>query len=262
MTRYLIVENERLAREELYHNVCSLRPQWECVGYAETVEEVVGILGKNKDIDLVFMDIELDDGQCFEIFERIDTEVSIIFTTAYSEFAIQAFHLNSLDYLLKPFSIDALESSIKKYEYFSDRVGVGSWEENTTESDMPVWEREIPKANAMPRILIQQSDSYSFIPIEKVRWLECEDKYVYCVDDNGRKWMTGFKSLREFEHLLPAEMFCKLRRNVIASISSVTGVYKFFKGSLRVRLCAGDKEETVVVPQPNKNNVLLWLGMH
>ncbi|MDE6803052.1 MAG: LytTR family DNA-binding domain-containing protein [Muribaculaceae bacterium] len=262
MTRYLIVENERLAREELYHNVCSLRPQWECIGYAETVEEVVGILGKNKDINLVFMDIELDDGQCFEIFEMIDTDISIIFTTAYSEFVIQAFHLNSLDYLLKPFSVDALENSIKKYEYYTYGVGQETRKEDSAEPYIPLGDWEAPKANAIPRILIQQSDSYNFIPIEKVRWLECEDKYVYCVGDKGRKYLTSFKSLREFEHLLPAEMFCKLRRNVIASISSVTGVYKFFKGSLRVCLCAGDKEETVVVPQPNKNNVLLWLGMH
>ena len=262
MIKYLIVENEMLARKELSRNISKLRPHWEYAGYGETVDEVVRLLNENKDINLVFMDIELDDGQCFEIFDRIDTDVSIIFTTAYSEYALQAFHLNSLDYLLKPFSLDSLENSIKKYERFYDKIS------NQYEDDgrLPIQKNftsdDTVKKSGVPRILIQQGDKYSFLPIERIAWFECEDKYVFCVDVNGHKWMSNFKSLRDFEECLPEETFCKLRRNVVASISSVESVHKFVKGSLRVCLCAGDKEETVIVPQPNKNNVLEWLGMH
>ena len=78
-----------------------------------------------------------------------------------------------MDYLLKPFSVDALENSIKKYEYYTYGVGQETRKEDSAEPYIPLGDWEAPKANTIPRILIQQSDSYNFIPIEKVRWLQC-----------------------------------------------------------------------------------------
>lgn len=264
-TRYLIVENESLAREELSRSVRMLRPNWEYAGYAETIEEVVNFLKNDERINLVFMDIELDDGQCFEIFDRIETDVSIVFTTAYSEYALQAFHLNSLDYLLKPFSTEALENSIRKYERFTETQFT---EDSSEERDNRV-EISNPSGDAsgsgklkVPRVLIQQGDRYDFVPLEKVAWFESEDKYVFCIDVTRKKSITIFKTLKELEDALPAENFCKLRRNIIASISSIVSVHKFFKGSLRICLSAGETEADIVVPQTNKHNVLMWLGIH
>lgn len=258
---YLIVENERLSREELRRNVRALRPGWNEVGIAETVKEVVEILSVNDDIDLIFMDIELDDGQCFDIFDQVETDASIIFTTAYSDYTLQAFHLNSLDYLLKPYAKEELEKALQKFERFhGDSKSEDSVTDFRHENDECCGQPT--QAAAVPRILLTMGERYSHIPLENVMWFESEDKCVMCTDNKGKSGLTGFKSLKELEERLPREEFFRLRRNILASIKSITEVNKFFKGALRVTLASGDKEIIVVVPQSKRQDFLNWLGMH
>lgn len=253
MVRYIIIENERLSRIELENNLRSLRPDWKYVGYAESVEEAATLISDAPDTELIFMDIELDDGQCFEIFDRCNIEGAIIFTTAYSEYALKAFHLNSLDYLLKPFDRDHLENAIVKFEKFT-RGG-----EQIEESDQPEAVTSFPKEE-ISRILIQKGEDYGYMKLEDVGWFISEDKYVFCVNNRGEKHITSFKSLNDIELRLPGDNFFRLRRNIIAAISSIRSVSKFHKGSLRVRLETGGNQETVVVNQKNKGAFLAWFG--
>lgn len=273
--KYLIVENERIAREELLKKMEFLRPDWEYAGFAETISEVVGLLSQPHEIDLMFLDIELDDGQSFEIFNKVETDVSIIFTTAYSDYALRAFHLNSLDYLLKPFSLTDLETALKKFERFSSaeaqKMSAESqhYHKNSDSNDMLKEDEKTspgaPEATPMPgipRILLLKGDRYIPVPIEDIMWFESEDKCVMCICRDGLSRLTCFKSLKELTGRLPRTSFYQLRRNIFSSIEAVVEVNKFFKGTLKVTLAAGERKETVIVPQPNRQGFLDWLGMH
>ncbi|WP_051530718.1 LytR/AlgR family response regulator transcription factor [Prevotella dentasini] len=100
-TKYAIIENEPISLESLKQTVAVLRPEYELVFTAESVEESIAFFQESPGVDLVFMDIELVDGNCFEIFGKVEVHTPIIFTTAYDTFALQAFKVNSVDYLLK-----------------------------------------------------------------------------------------------------------------------------------------------------------------
>ncbi|HNW51479.1 MAG TPA: response regulator, partial [Prolixibacteraceae bacterium] len=116
MTKVLIVEDERLAAEKLERMVARLRPEWTVLGPIETVEHAVKWLSANPAPDLILLDIQLADGISFEIFDQEGVPSPVIFTTAYDEYAIRAFKVNSIDYLLKPIDPDALDTALRKFE--------------------------------------------------------------------------------------------------------------------------------------------------
>ena len=114
--RYAIVENEELALLNMRRSVEELRPDYLLVFTAESVEDTITQLQAHTQLDLIFMDIELTDGNCFQIFQQVKVATPIIFTTAYDDYAIQAFKVNSIDYLLKPISDRELQRAIEKFE--------------------------------------------------------------------------------------------------------------------------------------------------
>ena len=115
MVKYLLVEDERFAYEELKRMMQRLRPSWQLAGWAESVEQAVLLLRQGS-LDLMIVDIRLSDGLSFEIFEQCPVDLPVIFTTAYDEYAIKAFKVNSIDYLLKPIEESDLEAALCKFE--------------------------------------------------------------------------------------------------------------------------------------------------
>ena len=120
MVKYLLVEDERFAYEELKRMMQRLRPSWQLAGWAESVEQAVLLLRQGS-LDLMIVDIRLSDGLSFEIFEQCPVDLPVIFTTAYDEYAIKAFKVNSIDYLLKPIEESDLEAALCKLEGMLDR---------------------------------------------------------------------------------------------------------------------------------------------
>ena len=107
MVKYLVIENEYFASMKLIKLMSAVRSDYKPAFCVESVEDAVELLRTGPDIDLIFMDVELVDGNCFDILKQVRIDVPVIFTTAYSDFAIKAFQLNSMDYLLKPLTQDA-----------------------------------------------------------------------------------------------------------------------------------------------------------
>ena len=125
MVKYLLVEDERFAYEELKRMMQRLRPSWQLAGWAESVEQAVLLLRQGS-LDLMIVDIRLSDGLSFEIFEQCPVDLPVIFTTAYDEYAIKAFKVNSIDYLLKPIEESDLEAALCKFEHNSRPPFCGS----------------------------------------------------------------------------------------------------------------------------------------
>lgn len=248
--KYAIIENEEFARINLKEVIETVRPAYRCAFTAETVEECVKYFGSANDIQLMFMDIELDDGNCFEIFRRTEIKTPVIFTTAYDEYAIQAFKVNSVDYLLKPVSEEDVVRAIRKFESM----------QMPPASDYRAVAAEISRARSRRRILISNADSYSFISTDDIAWFEAEDKYVSIVLRSGKRMLTDFSSLTDVMEVLDPDRFFHISRSVVASIESIGKISKFFKGRLRVNLAAGATERTETVSAARRPEFLGWLG--
>lgn len=247
--KYAIIENEEFARINLREMVKTLRPDYILAFTAETIEESVRNLKKSADINLIFMDIELDDGNCFEIFNQTDIKIPVIFTTAYDEYAVRAFKVNSIDYLLKPISEDEVETAIRKFE-----------KRNSIVHDYRQVTKEFSSQKIHKRLLISDGAGYSFVHTEDIAWFEAEDKYVSIRLKSGKSLFTDYASLSDLTQILDPESFFQISRSVISSISAITKIDKYFKGRLQVKLQAGSEHRTETVSAARRPEFLEWLG--
>ncbi|MDE6457795.1 MAG: response regulator, partial [Muribaculum sp.] len=183
MAKYIIIEDEQLAYNELKRMMMTVRPDWELCGWASSVEQAI-ILIKSTAADLLLVDIRLSDGDSFEIFDRIKTSVPVIFTTAYDEFALKAFKLNSIDYLLKPIEETDLEAALQKYE---------SLRAITPESDSYAQFRNYYlSSNLKNRFLVQCGDIYQHIETRDGAFFYSEEKYNYLHTFSGRRYIIDY----------------------------------------------------------------------
>lgn len=248
--KYAIIENERVSLESLRQKVESVRRGYELTFTAESVEEAVEYFSGQPEAELVFMDIELVDGNCFDIFEQVEVKSYIIFTTAYDEYAIRAFKVNSVDYLLKPITEDAVRTAIDKLERM----------QGATRMDYRRLGEEVHKRKPRRRLLLMSGDNYFYEELGNVSYFLSEEKYVYAVLLSGRRRMTEFKNLTEAEELLRGADFFQVSRNILASINSISKVSRFFNGRLKVIVKAGDEEQEVVVSAARRKQFLDWMG--
>ncbi len=248
--KYAIIENEEFAFINLKEVISAVRPNYECIFSAETVKDSVEYLSRPNDVGLIFMDIELDDGNCFEIFKQVDIQTPIIFTTAYDEYAIKAFKVNSVDYLLKPVAEEDVERAIHKFESMHS-------------ASMPDYSNiaaEIAKYHQRQRILIGDGSGYSFVYTDDIGWFEAEDKYITIVLTDGKRRLTDISSLANVISVLDPNRFFQLSRSVVASIDVIGKVSKYFKGRLKAELTAGTERRTEIVSAARRLEFLDWLG--
>lgn len=252
--RYAIIEDNHFAREHLRILISKIRPDWELAFIGTSVASTVMYLKDSPDIDLMFMDIELSDGRCFAIFEQTGTTVPVIFTTAYDEFAIQAFKVNSLGYILKPVNENELNHAIDKYEYLRTQVMNGGHKD-----DSNIQSRDVA-ATSIQRILISSGDKYTYIHLDDISYFTSEDNYVFAFLKNGSSHLITIKNLSSLDEMLPADRFFRLSRNVIASIESISSVSKYHRGRLKVVVCAGDSTIEIMVSAERRDYFLNWFG--
>lgn len=252
MLKYAVIEDEEYVRERLIHTVQKLRPEMQLAFQSGSVSETIEYLSTLLDLAVIFMDIELSDGNCFEIFDRVNVNIPIIFTTAYNEFTLQAFEVYSLDYLLKPISDADLLKAIEKFE----KVTLGSrrdWHYLTNSLS-----QQIKSGNE--RLLIVSGDSFSYVNLSDVAFFEADGGYIFAVLHDGTRKMTNFGNLQEVMDKVGTESFFQISRKVIINIDALVKVSKHFRGRLLVRYTAGDKEYSETVSSGRKDEFLNWLG--
>ena len=251
--KYAIIENEYFALENLKQTIATLRPNYELVFTSDSVEETTHFFINNGQVDLVFMDIELVDGNCFEIFDKVNVQAPIIFTTAYDEFALRAFKVNSIDYLLKPLSALDVKQAIEKHERNSHRQVMPNWN----------FVQELVKGRetSSQRVLTVCGDSYSYVNMDDIAGFVSEDKCIFAYQKGGGRKMTEMQNLAEVEELVDSENFFRLSRDMIVNISSVEAVHEFFHARLSVTvMLGGEQHKVVVVSTARKKDFLDWMG--
>ncbi len=246
---YLIVENEIYAKEKLKSMVQEIRPDAILAGESGTIEDTVNLIEHlKKTPDLIFLDIELDDGNCFEIFRRTDVKSPVIFTTAYDNYMLQAFKENGIAYLLKPVLKEDLAHALDKLERLK---GLSSENQASARMENRRWRQ---------RLLIVNGDQYSFVNVSEIAYLLSEDKYVFAILKSGKRQLTEIGSLADALPCLDRHQFFQTARNLIINIESIEKVVKHFNGRLKVILSVhGEKTETMV-SAARKHDFLEWMG--
>lgn len=251
--KLVIIEDEKLLQKELKKQL-QVFDDIEVIKCIQTIEESVNWLKSNStNIDLIFMDIELADGVCFEIFEAIDLTTPIIFLTAYSEYAIQAFKVNSIDYLLKPINPSELAFAIKKAKdriskESKDFIDLSSFKEFYTKS----------KGNKKSRFLVQLGESYKYISINEIAYFHSEDKYSVIVTFDKNRYIID-DSLNYLETILPTNRFYRPTRNIIVHINSIEKASKYFNSRLKLQLQPKPGFD-VIVSRVKIKDFLNWMG--
>lgn len=248
MARYILVEDERFAYEEIKRMMTRLRPGWTLAGWADTVEQTALLLGQGA-ADVVIADIRLADGLCFEVFDVCDTDIPVIFTTAYDEYAIRAFKVNGIDYLLKPIEETDLEAALCRFERGRE-LRPSSLEWQRMRRGLDVTERK-------SRFMVQAGDMFLHVATADVAFFYSEDKYTWLHLFNGRRYITDH-TLDRIETMVDGRMFFRVSRNCIANIMAIRKSTRHFGGRMKLHLSPECPRE-VIVSRSRAAGFLRWM---
>ncbi len=234
--KILIIEDEKPAAQKLLSSLQGIDPKYQCLAMLESVQESVDWLRQHAHPELVFMDIELSDGQSFRIFEQVKIDCPVIFTTAFDEYWQEAFEHNSIDYLLKPVQPEKLAAALKKYESLRQHFA-GALEQ------LRLWRQEAP--GYKKRFLIKRGSDYITLRAEEIAYCYAAHKLVCLVDRQGQRYLLD-KSLSDLEKELDPRDFFRLNRKYITHINAIHRLRSQGKGKLAVEFNPPAPEEVVV----------------
>lgn len=251
MTKVLIIEDEKPAARRLQRMLSKLEIETETM--LHSVAEAVEWFNSNSHPDLIFLDIQLSDGLSFEIFEHVDVNSSIIFTTAYDEFALKAFKLNSIDYLLKPIDEEELEAAVKK---FRDR------QENTQNIKVKdlksLLQLSSERNNYKTRYTAQVGQHLKLVDVKDIACFYSENKSSYIHCNNGRNYPVD-ASLETLEQELDPGKFFRINRKCIVNISAIRDIITYTNSRLEIRL-ENFKEFQLIVSRERVKDFKIWLN--
>ncbi|MCU0338706.1 MAG: LytTR family DNA-binding domain-containing protein [Spirosomaceae bacterium] len=234
----LIIEDEPLAAKRIESLVKRIEPTAQVLAKLESVRGAVKWFNENPQPDLILMDIQLADGLSFEIFQQADITASIIFTTAYDEYAIRAFKVNSVDYLLKPIEEEELQTAMEKFKSqqktnTQDQLGRVL---DTLMSQRTEWKT---------RFLLKAGARFDVVEIKDVAYLFAEDKVVFLVTKDHKKYFLD-ETLDEIEQKLNPKDFFRLNRKYISPVTTIERIEPHFNGRLKIKLHHRDDDEIYV----------------
>jgi len=252
----LIIEDENLAAQRLEKLVREIDPAIVIKGITDSIESSVEWLQANPSPDLILMDIELADGQSFEIFTKVDVKSPVIFTTAYDEFALKAFKVNSIDYLLKPVKSDDLKNSLEKLNALKGSAvksdGLGNIRQ--------LLEGLYQQNNDQFRTRFLAKSGQRFVPIEigEIAYFYSEDKMVFLKTKSNQRYMLDF-NLEQLEKELDPKEFFRANRQFILSNKSIQDIHSWFNGKLKVKVVPATTDE-VIISRDKAAEFKSWMG--
>ena len=245
--KYLIVEDERFAYEELKRMMTELRPGYSLEKRTKTIIDTIGFL-KTSAVDLILMDIRLADGNCFEIFNHVKVATPVILTTAYDEHAIKAFKLNSVDYLLKPFDEKELEIGLAKFEsIFHDHSYKAA----------PKNFEQILSVKTKNRFLISKGENYHYIETADIAHFYSQDGVVFLHTFHNKRHIINY-TLDQLEQQLDNRLFFRVSRNCIGNVKAIENVAKYFNSRLKLSFLPACPQE-VLVSRVRVSDFLKWM---
>lgn len=227
--KLLIIEDEKHNANRLQAMINELDPGISVVGILESVADSIEWFSTNQKPDLILMDVRLADGLCFEIFSACHITTPVIFTTAYDEYAMRAFKVNSIDYLLKPIHKQELAGALAKFKQLA-----GNQHADPMISDLiDIIKKQEPVYRS--RFLIQVNDGYKTVVVKNIDYIYSEFKITNLVLENGQEHVVPY-TMDEMEEQLDPAIFFRANRQYIINVNSIKDIHNFFNGKLKVIL--------------------------
>jgi DNA-binding LytR/AlgR family response regulator len=244
--RVIIIEDEKPSARRLLRMLDSINIKAETL--LHSVEEAIDWFQNNEHPDLIFLDIQLSDGLSFEIFEAIDIKSAVIFTTAYDEYALQAFKLNSIDYLLKPIDETDLEKAVVKYNERSPKQQSVTLDFNDIKNLLvnPI-DRTYKK-----RLSVKVGQHLKLINIDDIECFYSENKGTYAYTSDGRNYLLDH-TLEQLEHELEPKVFFRISRKFFVNINAIKDMIHYTNSRLQIKLNTFNDQEVIVARERVKD---------
>lgn len=231
----VIIEDERLAAERIASLLHELDPAMVIKARLESVEESVNWLASNPSPDLIFMDIQLDDGISFEIFDAVEVKAPVIFTTAFDQYAVRAFKVNSVDYLLKPIEAEALKAALEKYRKVFNTTPVEEKISRVFEYFSKSWKT---------RYFVKTGIRYQSIPVEDICYFYVEGHCTFLKTNRNKNYAVDY-SLDQIQKRVNPELFFRINRNFTVNLNCISEIISYSTNRLKIKL-KNENEELIV----------------
>jgi DNA-binding LytR/AlgR family response regulator len=249
--KVVIIEDEKPAARRLSRMLNDLEIQ--PVAMLHSVEEAINWFNDNEHPDLLFLDIQLSDGLSFEIFDEIEVKSAIIFTTAYDEYALKAFKLNSIDYLLKPIDADELKNAISKYKQFQNSSIETAFSMQQLESIIYPKQKIFKK-----RFAVKIGQHIKLISVATIECFCSENKSTHIQTINNRSYSID-ESLEDLEAKLSPELFFRVSRKYFVNINAIKDIVSYTNSRLKIILNNYNESE-IIVSRERVKDFKNWLS--
>lgn len=232
MIKALIIEDEIPARKKLRRFIEELNSAVEIVAEIDTVQSAIDFF-KNDQVDIVFSDIELLDGNVFEIYSNVNITCPILFTTAYDQFWMNAFESNGIDYLLKPFSKERFQKAWDKFLLLRKSV---SQENNEISNLSKLIQQTLTVKSYKKRFSVNSFQGIYFLETENILFFEANEGVIFACDFKGKKHLLKESTLKEIEEKLDPSEFFRINRSELIQKNHIEKIERYNKNTLAVKL--------------------------
>lgn len=249
--KILIIEDELKAGKSLAALIAKLRPAAEVKAQLQSIESAVNYFSENEAPDLIFMDVQLSDGLCFEIFKAVKIPCPVIFCTAYGEYAMDAIKANGIDYLLKPFSKGDLEAAFEKVESFKNFF------QQHAQPDLDGLLRKIGLDEGKKSFLVFKHNKYITVQTDSIAFIYIHNDTTTIITFQNQEY-TLAQSLDQVQGMLSPKQFFRLNRQYLINFSAVKEVEHYFARKLFVKLVIPTPEK-LLIGKEKTSGFLSWL---
>ncbi len=235
--KVLIIEDEKLAADNLENLLHQIDNSLEVLERLETVKASIEWFQSDNKVDLVFLDVHLADDICFKIFDAIELRTPVIFTTAYDQYALRAFKLNSIYYLLKPIDQEELARSLNKFKSLEAN--------NTMDISALLQAFEHPKADYQKRFVVTTGERIKSISVQNVAYFFGQDKYVFLITKTNERYIIDL-TLAQLEELVDPDNFFRINRKFLIHFDAIQNMFSYSRGRVKIELHPTCKEESIV----------------
>ncbi len=252
----LIIEDEIPAQRMLMSMIAKIDEEIEIVDCLDSVKSAVAWLECHEHPEIILLDIQLSDGISFEILKQVQVKSMIIFTTAYDEYAIQAFKVNSLDYLLKPVEKEELQQAFDKYKTYSQKFIKNKNESLDIQDLMNVLRQG--KQNYRKRFVIQANESFTFIDVKDVAYIYIMEKITFAVTFTKREYPINL-TLETITEQLSPDCFFRVNRQYIVNMEAIKKVHSYFQGKLVLDI-EPTPAEKIIIGRDKASRFKKWIN--
>ncbi|MET0391855.1 MAG: LytTR family DNA-binding domain-containing protein [Chitinophagaceae bacterium] len=259
--KILIVEDEDLAVRKIQKTLASVDEQAEVAGITDSIKSTVEWLQQNPQPDLILMDIELADGQSFEIFNLTEVKSPVIFTTSYDEYALKAFKVNSIDYLLKPVQKEELQAALDKYRNMKASYAAPAVEENrdlSLDSLVRELQRKLQPKEYRKRFLVKHAQKLVSIEIEEIAYFFSDGRLNFFKTLDNRKFVVDY-TMDELEDMLDPQEYFRISRSFYVSVNCIDKIEDYFGNRLILQLKPAVEKEALV-SREKVTDFKKWMG--